>query len=189
MISVIVLAAGQGARFGQCKPLIRLGEKPLLEHVLDTVHASKVRDVVVVLGAQADEIRQGVRFGGERIVINPDYAVGVSTSIRAGLNALPQMCQAAIFALADQPFVKPQTIDALADEYARTQAPIVVPTYKEARGNPVLIDRALFSEMMEIHGDIGFRAIFGKYEESIARLPVDDVGIVTDLDRHDDLPA
>src|SRR5438067_10090007 len=85
MISAIVLAAGQATRFGRCKQLVRIGEKSLLQHVLDNLRASSVEDVVVVLGAHADEIRRHVRFGGERVVENPDYANGMSTSLQAGL--------------------------------------------------------------------------------------------------------
>lgn len=186
MISAIVLAAGQAARFGQCKQLVQLGEKTLVEHVLDTVNASAVDDIVVVLGAHADEIRRRVKFRRERVVINPEYAVGMSTSIHAGLRALEPSTDAAIIVLADQPFVSPQTLNRLADEYRTKKAAAVVPTYHGARGNPVLVDKSLFPEMLELRGDIGFRAIFQKDPDSILKVPVDDVGIVTDIDTRED---
>ena len=88
MISAIVLAAGQATRFGQCKQLIRLGEKALLQHVLDNLAQSKIDEVVVVLGARADEIREQIQFGKARVLLNPDYANGMSTSIQAGLRAI-----------------------------------------------------------------------------------------------------
>src|SRR5438445_384979 len=102
MISAIVLAAGQATRFGQCKQLMRLGEKALLQHVLDNLAQSKIDEVVVVLGARADEIREQIQFGTARVIMNPDYANGMSTSIQAGLRAID--AEAAMIVLADQPF-------------------------------------------------------------------------------------
>ena len=187
MISAIVLAAGQATRFGRCKQLMPLGAKTLLEHVLDNLRQSKVDDVVVVLGAQADEIRQRVRFDKERVVLNPDYERGMSTSIQAGLRALPATSLAAMIVLADQPFVTSPTLDALVDGYLRTRANVVVPTYNGFRGNPVIVDRSLFAEMMDIRGDIGCRSIFGDHAESIVRVAVNDRGVVTDIDTPEDL--
>ncbi|HUP50823.1 MAG TPA: NTP transferase domain-containing protein [Thermoanaerobaculia bacterium] len=184
-ISAIVLAAGQATRFGECKQLVRLGEKTLLQHALDNLRASTVDEVVVVLGANADEIRRQVPFGEERVIFNPDYVNGMSTSIQAGLRAISS--DAALIVLADQPFVTPRTIDRLIDEYRRTQASVVLPTYNGFRGNPVLVDRSLFAEMMNIRGDVGCRAIFGDHAESIVKVPVDDRGVVTDIDTSEDL--
>ena len=188
MISAIVLAAGESSRFGGCKQLVRMSGKTLLDHVLDTLRtATTIHDVLVVLGARAEEIRREVRFDCERIVMNPDHARGMSTSIHAALRALPENTDAAMFVLADQPFVSPQTIDALASEYERSKAALIVPTYKGARGNPVVAARSLFGEMMSIKGDVGLRALFDKYAATIVRIPVDDVGIVTDIDTPQDL--
>lgn len=182
MISAIVLAAGQATRFGQCKQLMRLGDKTLLEHVLDNVNRSKVDDVVVVLGAHADEIQRQLHFDKERIVINPDFALGMSTSIQSGLRALPAAADAAMIVLGDQPFVTSRTLDLLISEYQQKRPSVVVPTYNGFRGNPVLVDKSLFPEMMEIRGDIGCRAIFGDHPETISKVPVDDLGVVIDID-------
>jgi xanthine dehydrogenase accessory factor len=187
MISAIVLAAGQATRFGRCKQLMPFGGKTLLEHVLDNLKQSKVDEVVVVLGAHADEIRQRVRFDKERVVLNPDYPSGMSTSIQAGLRALPATSVAAMIVLGDQPFVTSQTLDALVDGYRRTRASVVIPTYNGFRGNPIIVDRALFAEMMSIRGDIGCRSIFGDHAESIVKVAVDDRGVVTDIDTPEDL--
>lgn len=186
MISAIVLAAGQAARFGQCKQLVRLGDKTLVEHVLDTVNASAVDDIIVVLGAHAEEIQRHVKFKRERVVINPEYAEGMSTSIHAGLRAVTAATDAAIIMLADQPLVAPQTLDRLADEYRTRKAPAVIPTYRGARGNPVLVDKSLFPEMLALRGDTGFRAILMRHPDSVVTVPVDDVGIVTDIDTSED---
>src|SRR6266849_686177 len=162
MISAIVLAAGEAKRFGECKQLARIDGKPLLQHTLDNLAASRIDDIVVVLGANADAIRKQINFGNARVVFNPDYANGMSTSIHAGLRAID--AEAAMIVLADQPFVRPETLNVLIDEHRRTHAKAVVPTYNGFRGNPVIVDRSLFDEMMTIRGDIGCRAIFGNHE-------------------------
>jgi molybdenum cofactor cytidylyltransferase len=185
MIAAIVLAAGQGTRLGKCKQLMPLDGKALLQHTLDHVNESGIDDVVVVLGAFAQEIQEQVRFDKARIVINPDFERGMSTSLQAGLRAIDRNAEAAVIALGDQPFVEAQTIDALLDEYRRSQSPIVVPTYNGQRGNPVLIDRSLFERALEIRGDVGFRAVFGK--EDVAEVAVSDSGVIIDIDTMEDI--
>ena len=182
MISAIVLAAGQATRFGRLKQLVTLGEKPLLQHVLDNLAQSKIDEVIVVLGAHADEIREQIQFGKARAVLNPDYANGMSTSIQAGLRAIN--AEAAMIVLADQPLVTSRTLDALIDEYRRSKPNVVIPTFNGFRGNPVIVDRSLFAEMMTIRGDIGCRSIFGNHPVHL--LPVDDRGVVTDIDTVED---
>ena len=186
MISAIVLAAGQSTRFGRCKQLALVGDRPLLQHTIDQLAQSRVDDVIVVLGSQADEIRRSIRFGSARVIINPDYAEGMSTSLQAGLRAL-RASEAALVVLGDQPFVTAATIVKLIAEYRRMKPSVVVPTYNGFRGNPVLVDASLFSEMMEIRGDIGCRAIFGDHADSIAKVAVDDPGVVRDIDTPEDI--
>jgi len=184
MVSAIVLAAGESSRFGQCKQLMLLGEKTILEHVLDALAQSAVDNVIVVLGAHANDIKKRVQFVREQIVVNPNYAQGMSSSIRSGVRALDARCEAALMVLGDQPFVTPQTLDRIIDEYRRTKAPIVIPTYRGARGNPVIVDHSVFPRMMELSGDVGFRSLFK--ELPVVKFPVEDVGIVTDIDTQDD---
>ena len=178
MISAIVLAAGTASRFGSCKQLVRVNGKPMLERTLDHLRASTVDDVVVVLGANAEEIRAAISLEDLRVVVNRDYAKGISTSIQAGLLAIDS--DAAMIVLGDQPFVKPQTLDAIAEEFRRTGAKIVIPAYNGVRGNPVVVDRALFPEIMAIRGDVGCRALFGKH--ATHQFEVDDRGVIADVD-------
>jgi molybdenum cofactor cytidylyltransferase len=183
VISAIVLAAGEASRFGRCKQLLVLDGKTLIEHVLDRVRQSRVDEVLVVLGAHAEAIR--AKIPDACIVINDDYANGMSTSIQAGLRATN--ADAAMIVLADQPFIAPSSLDALINAYEQQRARIVIPTFEGARGNPVIIDRTLFAEVMELRGDVGCRAIFGRHAEGIVTVAVDDRGVVTDIDTIEDL--
>jgi molybdenum cofactor cytidylyltransferase len=187
MIVAILLAAGQATRFGRCKQLTPIGGQPLLGHVLGTLRRSRIDAIVVVLGAYADEIREQVDLAGVQVVLNPDFAEGMSSSIQAGLRALPAAAEAAMIVLADQPLVTTATLDTLIAAYRRAGGQVTLPTYHGLRGNPVIVDRALFPEVMELRGDTGCRALFGDHADSLVKVPVDDRGVVTDVDRPEDL--
>lgn len=171
---------------GAVKQLLPLNGRPLLQHVLDTVQASQADDVIVVLGHAADRIQQQIQFNGARVVVNENHASGMGTSLKAGLGAMNPDAEAVLVVLADQPFVKPATLDRLIAEHRASNAHVVIPTYRGFRGNPVLIDRSLFPEMMSLNGDVGCRAIFGNHLERVVKLPLDDAGVLVDIDRQSD---
>ena len=184
--SAIILAAGSSTRMGTVKQLLRLDGRPLLQHVLDNVRASVVGEIIVVLGASAEVIRGEIDAHNARIVMNEDYRAGMGTSLKAGLSAVNPDAEAALIILADQPFVRPETINRLISEHVRSKAQILIPLYRGFRGNPVLLDHTVFPEVMALGGDIGCRAIFGGHLEGIVKVPVDDVGILLDIDRQSD---
>src|SRR3989442_794379 len=167
MISAIVLAAGTSSRMGSPKPLLMVGGRTLLEHVLETVRDAHVDDIVVVLGHEAGRVRSQVSFDGARSVVNPAYADGMSSSIRAGVQAADARSDGFLIVLGDQPFVDPATIDALMSRRNGSNAKILIPTYEGRRGNPVLLDRSLSEEVQSITGDQGCRAIFGRHTQGI----------------------
>ena len=182
MISAIVLAAGTSSRMGSPKPLLTLGGRPLLERVLETVRDAAVDDIVVVLGHEADRVRDGVSFDGTHTVVNPAYIEGMSTSLQAGVRAADPRSDGFLIVLGDQPFVQSATINTLIERRNGSQAKILIPTYGGARGNPVLLDRSLSEDVQSITGDQGCRAIFGHHTRGILEVPVDDPGILVDLD-------
>ena len=167
---------------GEPKQLLRLGGKTLLEQVLDNARSAAVGEIVVVLGAAAENIRQQVDLSKIKVVINSSYQQGMGTSLGAGLATLDPAINAALILLGDQPFVRPATLDRICEEYRRSHAQIVIPLYKGFRGNPVLLARSVFPEVMALSGDVGCRAIFGNHLKGIVKLPVDDVGILLDID-------
>ncbi len=186
-VTAIVLAAGMSTRMGTLKQLLPLNGKPLLETVLDNLRQSCVDEVILVLGHSADQIRGTLPLAGVRVVMNDRYTEGMGTSLRVGLaNAGPQT-QAALVVLADQPFLKPATIDQLIAAYRERKPQIVVPTYNGFRGNPVLLDHSVFPELSGLSGDMGCRAIFGSHTDNILQVPVDDIGVLLDVDTKADL--
>jgi xanthine/CO dehydrogenase XdhC/CoxF family maturation factor len=121
-----------------------------------------------------------------KILVNPEYGQGMATSLRAGLAALDEDIEAALIVLADQPFIRTETFDRIMDEYRRSVAQIVIPMFQGFRGNPVLLDRSVFLEVMALRGDIGCRAIFGNHLDGIIKSEVNDIGILLDIDNKDD---
>jgi len=186
-ISAVILAAGMSRRMGTPKQLLRLGEATLLEQALRNVRQSHVREIVLVLGHEAEAIRNQLTLDGMKVVLNPDYAEGMGTSIRAGLAALAPDAQGAFMVLADQPFIRPVTFDRLIQEHGRLKPQIVVPMYRGFRGNPVLLDHSVFPELDGLRGDVGCRAIFGNHTDNILKVEVNDPGILLDADSEEDL--
>ncbi len=189
MISAIVLAAGRSTRMGRPKPIVRIGERPLLAHTLSSLRRSRAGQVVVVLGYEAELVRREVPLVGTTVVLNPDYETGMSTSIQTGIRAADPSADGFLIVLADQPFVSSTTIDSLLDRWTPTGPKILIPTYHGVRGNPVLLDQSLSSEVQTLSGDIGCRAIFDDHPDETVEVPVEDPGILFDLDTPELLEA
>lgn len=181
-VAAIVLAGGISTRMGVPKPLIPLAGRPLLVHSLDAVRASSVREIVVVLGASSDRVRRGLPLDGTRVVVNADYASGMSSSIRAGVRALGSDSDSFLVVLGDQPLVRPATLETLITVRRSTGARILVPVFDGVRGNPVLLDRSLSGEIEGLRGDVGCRSIVAGHADEVLEVPVDDPGILVDVD-------
>jgi molybdenum cofactor cytidylyltransferase len=185
-ISAIILAAGVSSRMGQAKQLLPLGGSTVLAKTIENVRLAAIDELLVVLGASAETIRHQLPPEALKFVLNPDYQEGMATSLRVGLAAVQEHSNAALIVLGDQPFIRPQTLNQIIEEYRRTRAQIIIPTHRGNRGNPVLLDRSVFSEVMALEGDIGCRAIFTHHLEDIVKIEVEDEGILLDLDRPED---
>jgi molybdenum cofactor cytidylyltransferase len=189
-VAAIILAAGKSTRMGEAKQLLRLGESTVLGRSIENVRRSAVVDeIVLILGASAEAIRRQLPASllqGLKVVVNAAYEQGMASSLRAGLSALDPQIGAALIVLADQPFVRPETLDQLGRKHRQTQAQIVIPSYQGRRGNPVLLDRSVFAEVMALEGDTGCRAIFGSHTQRTVNVEVEDEGILLDIDNQED---
>ena len=186
MVDGIILAAGRSSRLGRPKQLLPLAGRPLLAHTLTNAVASQLDEVILVLGHDAATIAAAVGDQGQRTVINPDYAAGQSTSVRAGLAAAAPETEAVLFLLGDQPTVTAETIDTIVAAYRATRSPILVPVYGSERGNPILFDRALFPELATVGGDEGARAIVRAHAADVRLIPVPSDQPPQDVDTEED---
>lgn len=189
MIAGVVLAAGRSARLGRNKQLLPLHGEPLLRHTLRNVLASRLDAVILVVGHEADSVEQAIAGLPVDVVRNPDYAQGQSTSVRAGLAAMPPETEAAVFILGDQPGTDSTVIDALIDAWRESDAPVVAPRYSDRVGNPVLFDHRTFPEFASLTGDTGAKSVVAAHRRagdlrlvSIDRLAPRDVDTEEDFE-------
>lgn len=185
-VAAVILAAGGSTRMGQLKQLLPVDGQPMVRQVTQTVCAAGLAQVIVVLGAQADRVREAVHDLPVEIVVNEEWAAGMGRSLRAGLEAIRPEIQAALIVLADQPRLTPTLLQKLVSRYQATRAAIVAPFYQGRQGNPVLFDRGLFAELMAIEGDQGGRSLLTRYPEQIERVEVDDPAVVLDIDTREE---
>lgn len=186
MISSVVLAAGRSTRMGEPKQVMRIRGKPLLRIVLETLRKAKVDETVVVLGPDAGRTMEEVGIKGERVVVNPRQSEGMSSSLRLGLRSLSPDTTAAVVVLGDMPLLSPSTVNRIIDGYLSKGAPVVVPTYRGVRGNPVLFARSVFPEIMKIRGDVGARSVVDSQGGAVLEVPVADEGVIVDIDTQSD---
>ena len=183
-VAAVVLAAGKSERLGQPKQLLDWRGRPLVRHVVAAALGAGVSEVVVVTGAFAEGVEAALAGLPVRVVRNPRWAEGQSTSVRAGLGAISPQNGAALFLLVDQPWVSPRLIRALIETHARSLAPIVAPLIDQRRGNPVLFDRATFPAFDGLAGDVGARALFARYRTMW--VPWHDSRALMDVDTPED---
>src|SRR6185437_1174485 len=158
-IAALILAAGQSRRMGEVnKLLVPIEGKPMVRRVAETVLASAAGPVIAVLGHERDRVHAALGGLRLRCLYNPDFAAGISTSLKRGLGALPEDVDGAIICLGDMPLLDSGEIDRLVAAFNPTEGrAIIVPTRHGKRGNPVLWSRRFFAEMQEIAGDVGAR--------------------------------
>jgi molybdenum cofactor cytidylyltransferase len=160
----------------------------LVRAAVEQVLAADLDDVVVVLGREAEAVASALRGLPIRTVVNPRYAEGQSTSLRAGLDALAQDTEAAVVALGDQPLPDPRLLRQLVEAFRASGRPIVAPLYRDGRGNPVLFASSVFDELRRVEGDRGGRPVVARDPARVAEVPV-DAPMPADIDTPDDYEA
>jgi CTP:molybdopterin cytidylyltransferase MocA len=178
----IVLAAGRSERMGTLKPLLPCGRTNFLGAVLDTLAASGVDDVRVILGHGAQEVRSATALREELFRYNPDHAAGMLTSVQCGIRSLPRGTRGFLIWPVDHPLVTAETVDSLLLELSRGEPAVVLPVHHGRRGHPVLFAADLAMELMEAPASEGARAVVRAHRRDRIEVEVDDPGVVTDID-------
>lgn len=181
-VSGIILAAGTASRMGRTKQLLAFQRTTLLGQVILNAKQSLIDEIIVVLGHHADDIRNKTNLKDTITIFNPDFKKGQSTSLIAGIKSVASDSDAAMFLLADQPFVASNTINALICAFKSSTASIGIPYYKNKQGNPVIVSKSMFSRIHTLTRDIGARALFQAYKDQILKIPVSDPSILADVD-------
>jgi len=186
VIAGLLLAAGGATRFGSQKLIAPLADGvPLVRHTAMTLRGG-VDTMAIVVGSEADDVTRALNGVDALIVRNDSWAEGLSTSLHAGVAALPSEAAAAIVALGDQPFVDPGVIHTIVKQWKATGLPIVSARYAGTRGHPVLFERAIFAELLRVTGDAGARGVIEREPARVAYVDV-NAPMPADVDTPADL--
>lgn len=183
-VHAIVLAAGQSRRMGkQNKLLARWHGKALIGHVIDALEQTPLAGITVVTGHEAADVRGELVGRSVRLIDNPAFATGLSSSLKAGIAALPSDADAVLVCLADMPLLSPQILNTLVGAWqASSGDTICVPLFDGKYGNPVLWPRSYFSEILELAGDAGARSLIGLHADNVLTVPVASDAVLIDVD-------
>lgn len=209
MIAAVILASGFSRRMGRSKLTLKIGGRTLLQRALDAVtqangidrclvvlrpeHTHLVKRLTPPLSSQADasELRTQNSEPGIEFLLNNHAAEGQSAGIRLAADRLAANphCEAAIFAVVDQPFLGPEVFEALVEAWRQRRAQILASSYRGQRGNPVLFGRRFFPELAQLKGDVGGREVLGRHPEAVAEVAMPDPKAGWDVDTWDDFLA
>jgi len=189
-IAALLLAAGQSSRMGSNKLLAEIDGRPMVARVAQRLLSSHARPIVAVLGNEADRVDAALGKLPVERVRNPAFAEGLSSSLKAGLAALPADVDGVIVCLGDMPLVAGRDLDRLIAAFNPLEGrAIIVPTRRGKRGNPVLWAKRFIPEMAELAGDVGAKHLIGEHAELVCEVEMDSDGVLVDIDTPDALAA
>ena len=184
-IAGLILAAGESRRMGSPKALLPYGSESFLDTLIG-LFTPRCEPVIVVLGAHSEQIRAAATRPAT-FVVNPDYPLGMTTSLQCGLRAVPADADGVLFTLVDHPAASPATLDLL---LAPTGSQLVrVPRYRAKRGHPIWFSRELIPEFLALPTDGPARDVVARHVDRTEYLDLDDPGIVADIDNPEDYRA
>ncbi len=189
-VAGIILAAGESRRMGRDKALLPLGQWSFLEHLAGALQG-EVSPLLVVLGYHAQEIERQIPPADALVVLrNPNYSLGQLSSLQVALRHIEnQPVAGALVCLVDHPAITKKVVRLLLERFAKTQAPILIPTCRGRRGHPVLFARRLFQELLDAPLEEGARSVVRKHAAEVELAETGEEGILLDIDKPEDYQA
>jgi CTP:molybdopterin cytidylyltransferase MocA len=189
-LPAIILAAGESRRMGgPLKPLLRFRGSTFLETIMATLRAAGLTEILVVLGCRAGEVHAGIDLAKTRVVQNDDWPLGMLSSLRAGIRALPADAPGALVTLVDLPALRFESVRRLVDAWRAAPDRIARATVDGRGGHPVIFPRPLFSEILEKDHPDGPRGLLRTRADLMLDVPIDDPGALADIDTPEDHAA
>lgn len=187
-LGAVILAAGVSSRMGQSKMLLPWEkQKTIIEHITEQVLNSRVDHVVVVTGHMAREVREAVEPLGAKVVYNRSYKTGeMLSSLKVGLNAMPDHVAAALVVLGDQPRIQPRVIYQIALAYAEGKSELIAPSFERRRGHPILIGRRYWPEIFNLPRSGAPRDVINAHADDIHYVNVNTDSVLRDVDTPQD---
>ncbi len=184
-LTCIILAAGKSTRMKQQKMLLPFKGSTVIENVVTASIQSNVKHTIVVTGSQQELISQQLKSLDVEIIQNAKFEDGMLSSVQCGVMALRQ-CDAFLVLPGDQALVKSTSINHLIKMYDDSQKGLLIPTYYDRKGHPVIIDSKYKNQIMKLDHSIGLRQLFHENEDDLALVPIDSNEILIDLDLPED---
>jgi len=184
-VGAIILAAGQSTRMGRNKMLLPIAETTIIQTIVSEVAATSARDIVVVTGHEAAQLTDRLQSYSTRCVFNPDYADSeMIVSIQVGLRSINEHLQAALIVLGDQPRIRHDIVQQVID--ACEPGALIVPSHQRQRGHPILIDRALWADILSLPSTATLRDFIRSHEDRIRYVEIDSDSVLKDVDTPED---
>ena len=187
-VSAVLLAAGESCRMGDLNKLsVLINGIPLLRYSAQTLLASKLQDIVVVIGHEEALSREVLEGLPVTIVTNENYKQGQMTSVHAGLSQLTKPCDGIMISLCDQPLLSSSDINTLIDAFdQREYGSILVPSYKEKRGNPIVLAYEHRAEILQGELNLGCKRLIERHPDWVSRYEMATDDVLMDLDTPED---
>ncbi len=183
MIVAVVLSAGASSRMGRPKALLPVDGVPFIERIVRALEHTEVDRTLVVLGHNAEAMREAIAYLGVDTVVNPDYARGQLSSLHTAIRALDGApVEAILVHLVDHPFIESRLVDRMIERFRAEEKLIVVPRFNGRRGHPVLFSAKLFPEFLAASLDTGAKPVVRGHPEETLELDTDESGILVDID-------
>ena len=171
---------------GEFKQLLSFAGKTFVECCVDSLLSSRVDEIVVVTGHRHHEVRYAIGSRPVRVVHNPDYEFGMSSSVKRGVEALPLGTQACLIALVDQPQIRSETINLVVDAYLERLPLIVIPSHDGRNGHPIIVDLSLRKEILAMDTNKGLREVVHAHKDRLEIVEVDNDTVLVDFDLPED---
>jgi len=179
-VYAIILAAGASSRMGSPKQLLEWRNRPLLEHAVVNARTILSERIIVVLGAHAESIQTTVDLGAVTSIVNPNWQEGMASSIRAGVQALPESASAVLILLCDQPLINAAHMQNLLNGWQSAPNRIVASQYHHSVGVPALFPADFFEHLLTLKGDRGAKPVLMKFEDSLLKIPLPEAELDID---------
>jgi len=186
-IGAIVLAAGASLRMGSPKALLKIGRETFVQHIVGQLHSAGVSDIVIVLGADADEIKNSLSWFKGTIVVNEDWKEGQLTSVIAGLDALSQRkLDGVLICPVDRPLITQILIRDLLKAFQESGKRIAVPVFRGRRGHPTVFSSALFDELRDAPLNVGARHVVRNHPSDVHEMTTNEERVLINIDTPED---
>jgi molybdenum cofactor cytidylyltransferase len=183
-IWAVILAAGESKRMGFPKMFLTFNGKTMIENVISNVLGSAVVNTLVVLGAEKDSLIELIGKLPVLYCYNDKYKEGMLSSVKCGFRNLPSDYRAVLVFQGDQPFITPEAINTVINAYLYSGSGIVIPTFKNKRGHPLLIDSKYKGEIEKLCDSKGLRSLADKFSDDVLEVDTNESGILKDFDTY-----